>query len=261
MCTVIILRRPGHPWPLLLGANRDEMQDRPWKPPARHWPDRADVVAGLDEVAGGTWMGLNDSGLVACILNRKGSLGPAPGKRIRGELVLEALDHADATDAAMALKDVDPTAYRPFNIVIADNRDAWWIALTGPRAPVRFERIPEGLSMFTASDRNDKKDSRIAAYLPPFRSAAVPDPDGGPSGRWESWQNLLRSSETAGATSDAMHFRTDSGFGTSSSALLALPSVEAGFGPDKKRPLWLFASESGAFEPVDISVPAPGGLH
>ena len=72
--------------------------------------DDTDVVAGLDELAGGTWMGLNDSGVVACILNRHGFLGPAPHKRSRGELVLEALDHADADAAAQALSDVDPAA-------------------------------------------------------------------------------------------------------------------------------------------------------
>ena len=96
MCSVIILRRPDAAWPLVLGANRDEMADRPWLPPARHWPDRPNVVAGLDELAGGTWLGLNDEGLVAAILNRPGTLGPEQGKRSRGELVLEALDHADA---------------------------------------------------------------------------------------------------------------------------------------------------------------------
>ena len=79
MCTVVILRRPTHEWPLILGANRDEMLIRPWKPPARHWPDRPDVMAGLDELAGGTWMGLNDTGVVACILNRHGTLGPQDG--------------------------------------------------------------------------------------------------------------------------------------------------------------------------------------
>ena len=77
MCTLVLLRRPGHPWPLLLAANRDEMVDRPWAPPGRHWPDRPEVVAGLDRTAGGSWLGLNDHGVVAAILNRRGSLGPA----------------------------------------------------------------------------------------------------------------------------------------------------------------------------------------
>src|SRR6266404_7937500 len=121
MCTLVILRRPEHAWPVVIGANRDEMTDRPAKPPGRHWPDRAEVVAGLDLLAGGSWLGLNDWGVTAAVLNRTGSLGPAPGQRSRGELVLEALDHADAVSAALALGDLDPRAYRSFNMIIADN--------------------------------------------------------------------------------------------------------------------------------------------
>jgi hypothetical protein len=264
MCTVVILRRPGHAWPLLIAANRDEMGNRRWKPPARHWPDRADVVAGLDELAGGTWMGLNDSGVTACILNRYGSLGPAPGKRSRGELVLDALDHADAKDAAHYLKDIDPAAYRPFNMLIADNRDAWWLAMKTDTSPITLEPIPDGLSMFTAHDRNDLSDPRIAAYLPRFENAAVPDPS---AGDWQSWKALLGAKETAGPDAKettAMSFKMASGFGTSSSSLLAVPSPEAAHSAAKIQPIWLFAPgppESVNFGPVDISGPVRKALH
>src|SRR5208282_1532414 len=108
MCTVVLLLRPGHAWPVLIAANRDEMLSRPWQPPAAYWPDRPGVVAGLDELAGGSWLGINRHGVVAGILNRHGSLGPAAGKRSRGELVLEALDHADAVQAAAAFAELDP---------------------------------------------------------------------------------------------------------------------------------------------------------
>ncbi|MCW8861694.1 MAG: NRDE family protein, partial [Rhodospirillales bacterium] len=81
MCTVVILRRATHPWPILIAANRDEMIDRPWDPPARHWSDREDVIGGRDRLAGGTWLAMNDSGVVAAILNRRNSLGPAEGFR------------------------------------------------------------------------------------------------------------------------------------------------------------------------------------
>ncbi|MCC6782813.1 MAG: NRDE family protein, partial [Planctomycetes bacterium] len=84
MCTLVLLRRPGHAWPLLVAANRDEMRERPWRPPARHWPDRPDVFAGLDELAGGSWLGLNDHGVAAAVLNRRNTLGPAAGLRSRG---------------------------------------------------------------------------------------------------------------------------------------------------------------------------------
>lgn len=260
MCTVVLLRRPGHAWPVLLGANRDEMKNRPWKPPARHWTDRPDVVAGFDELAGGTWMGLNDTGVVACILNRHGSLGPAPGKRSRGELVLEALDHANAADAAAALTDLDPLAYRPFNLVIADNQDAYWLTLRAsvPGAWVDQQKIPEGLSMFTAFDRNDPADQRIARYRPLFDEAPPPDPD---HGDWESWARLLASTE-GGTEARAMSFQMPNGFGTSSSSLLALPSPEEIFKRSGKRPVWLFAPgppESAAFAPVDNAPLVPGG--
>ena len=116
MCTVVILRRPWHRWPLILAANRDEMRQRAWLPPARHWPDHASVVAGLDEQAGGSWLGLNDHGVVAAVLNRVGSLGPIPGKRSRGALILRALDEHDVGSATSAITALDPNDFRSFNL-------------------------------------------------------------------------------------------------------------------------------------------------
>jgi uncharacterized protein with NRDE domain len=250
MCTLIVLRRAGHPWPVLIAANRDEMIDRPWKPPARHWPDRSDVVGGLDELGGGTWLGLNDEGVVAGVLNRHRSLGPKEGKRSRGELVLDALDHADAVDAAGALADVNPAAYRPFNMVVADNRDAYWLRHTGePGKHVEVHALPEGLTMVTAFDADDSGDPRIALHRPRFLTASAPEPD---DGSWESWESLLASHDSAptseGRTS-AMCFLMESGFGTSSSSLLALPAVER----VAVRPIWRFAPgrpDMVPFEPV-----------
>ena len=79
--------------------------------------------------------------MVAAVLNRRGTLGPEPGKRSRGELVLEALDHAEATRAADALRALDPAAYRPFNLIVADAVDAFWIRHAGDGAdPRRADR-------------------------------------------------------------------------------------------------------------------------
>lgn len=239
MCSVIIHYRPGHRWPVLFAANRDEMRDRPWSAPGRHWPDRANVVAGLDRLAGGSWLGVNDDGVLAGVLNRFDSLGPAPGKRSRGELVLEALDHADASQAAGALAQLDPAAYRSFNMVIADNRDAYWLRHLGADASaVEAMALPPGLSMITAHDRNDTEASRrIRTYLPQFERAAVPDP--GP-GDWRAWELLLasRAFEAGGKPYDAMNIVTDAGFGTVSSSLLALPAAGAHGG----EPIWRFAA-------------------
>lgn len=122
MCTLILVLRPDHDWPLLLAANRDEMIDRPWLPPAHHWTGQPDVVAGIDRVGGGSWLGLNSDGLVAVAMNRRGTLGPQTGMHSRGELVLKALKNDSATVASAALADLDPTLYQSFNLVVANRR-------------------------------------------------------------------------------------------------------------------------------------------
>ena len=232
MCTLVILRRPGHDWPVLIAANRDEHASRPWRTPGRHWPDRPDVVAGMDEFAGGTWLGLNDHGVVAGVLNRPDSLGPDPALRSRGELVLEALDHADAVAAATALAALDGRSYRSFNLVVADNRDAYWLRGFGANGDGRVApgEIGEGLSMVTAHDPNDEAGSaRTRLYLPLFRDAAAPDPA---SGDWSSWTALLAARESlpGAGPGEAMTVVTDTPFGTLSSSLIGLAAahVEGG---------------------------------
>ena len=238
MCTVVILRQPDHPWPVIIAANRDEMASRLWRPPARHWEDHPHVVAGIDEEAGGTWMGLNDDGLCAAVLNRPGSLGPVAGKRSRGELPLEALSHAEAREAADALGRLDSRAYRSFNMLIADANDAFWLRSAG-EGPVAAAPVEVGLSMLTASDLNDTGSERIKTYLPRFRDADAPDPD---SGDWTAWQKLVSSRDQAASDGErsAMNVGTGSGFMTVCSSLVALPGV-ARFG---EKPKWLFAAGS-----------------
>ncbi|HEV2335523.1 MAG TPA: NRDE family protein [Stellaceae bacterium] len=235
MCTLVILRRPEHAWPVVIGANRDEMIVRAALPPGRHWPDRAEVVAGLDLEAGGSWLGVNDWGVAAAILNRHGSLGPAAGLRSRGELVLEALDHADAVAAAAALAHLDPAAYRTFNLIIADNRDAFWLRHTGP-GPIAVRPLADGLSLIAAGDLNEIATPRLALAGPRFRAAPAPDPD---RDEWTAWEDLL-SDNTAppGAPAEAaLRFKTARGFATVSSALVALPAVPS----PERRPIFRFA--------------------
>jgi uncharacterized protein with NRDE domain len=229
MCTLAILRRTDHEWPVVIGANRDEMIDRPAEPPGRHWPDRPEIFAGLDVLAGGSWLGLNDWGVVAAILNRHGSLGPAPGQRSRGELVLEALDHADAVEAAEALSHLDPAAYRTFNLIVADNRDGFWLRHAGGRH-IEVQPLKEGLSLIAAGDIDETGTPRLKLALPRFRRATPPDPE---HGDFREWEELLSDDRAPpGMPAEAaMRFRTGRGFATVSSALLALPAT-----PTRERP-------------------------
>ena len=251
MCTVVFLRRPDHQWPLILGSNRDEKSDRQWQPPGRHWPDRENVVAGLDELAGGSWLGVNDEGVVAGILNRKGSLGPDEKFRSRGELVLEALDHCDAIYAVEAMAELNSSAYRSFNMFIADNRDAWWLRSMGPTGKkVDIFEIPNGFSMLTASDLNSNDSARNKFHLPNFRRANSPDPE---ANDWQSWKELMNSKDHAPGESfsESMLIDINQGFGTLSTSLIALETSEV----NKPRKKWQFLDQSiTESEYIDIEI-------
>lgn len=235
MCTLVILRRPDHRWPVIIGANRDEMIGRPARPPGRHWPDRREVIAGRDLLAGGSWLGINDWGVAAAVLNRHGSLGPAPGQRSRGELVLEALDHPDAVAAAAALSHLDPAAYRTFNLIVTDNRDAFWLR-HADGAHIDVWPIPEGLSLIDSGELNRPNNRRVVLAAPRFRDAAPPDPD---RDAWTDWQALLSDDESppGEAPGTALRFAMPNGYGTVSSALIALPAPNTG----ERRPRFRYA--------------------
>ena len=226
MCTVVVLIRPGHAWPVVLAANRDEMLERAWDPPAAWWADRPGVIAGRDRSAGGTWMALNRGGVVAAVLNRPGSLGPAAGKRSRGELPLLALEHATIDEAARAIEALDAGLWRSFNLMLADKSGAIFVRGLGHGRP---EPVPlaSGLHMVTAHDPDDMASPRVARHLPRFRAAEAPEP-----GHWAAWQAIL--ADSSGPAGEQINVLPRGGFGTVCSSLLALP--EAGV------PIWLFAA-------------------
>jgi hypothetical protein len=232
MCTVIVLVRPDR---ILLAANRDERLDRPWDPPAAWWPDRPEIVAGRDRTGGGTWMGINRHGLVATVLNRPGTLGPAIGKRSRGDLPLMALDHATAAAAARTLTGLDAALWRGFNMVLADRTGAWFVKGLGYGAPCATP-LPPGVSMVTAYDPNDLESPRTAFHLPRFQAA---EPTG------DAWRTLL--ADRSGDAAEQLNVVPRGGFGTVSSSFVSLRT-----GGD---PVWLFAAgppHEARFLPVTI---------
>jgi hypothetical protein len=240
MCTVVLLIRPGHAWPLLLAANRDERLDRAWDPPAAHWPDQPDVIAGRDCSGGGTWMGVNQAGVTAAVLNRQGSLGPAPGKRSRGELPLLALTHSTAADATSAIAALNAGAWRSFNLVLADRTGAIFVRGLGYGRPEALSLTP-GLHMVTAHDPDDPDSPRVARHLGRFAAAKPPEP-----GDWRAWQEIL--ADSSGPPGEQINVIPRAGFGTVCSSLLALPQVGA--------PIWLFAAgppDTAVFAPVPLT--------
>ena len=151
---------------------------------------------------------------------RRGTLGREEGKRSRGELVLEALDHAEAYHAAEALRALDPNAYRPFNLVVADAIDAFWVRHAGD-GRIAVLPVPVGMHMIAHGELDDPSSARVRRYLPQFRFVPPPKPE---RGDWATWTDLLADrGPEGGDPREAMCILTDGPYGTVSSALVALP--------------------------------------
>lgn len=243
MCTVILLWRPRSEWPLLLAANRDEQLARPWDMPGAHWPEHPGLIAGRDRTGCGTWMGLNRHGVVVAVLNRPGSLGPAPGKRSRGEIPLIALSQSSAAAAAKTISGLDAGQWRSFNLLLADVREAIFMRGLGHGRP-ESRPLPPGLCMTTAHDPNDLESPRVARHLPRFQTVPPPNPGQGRPG-WTSWEQLL--ADRAGAPAEQINVVPRGGFGTVCSSMLGIPATG--------RPAWLFAAgppHEAPFVPVPV---------
>jgi hypothetical protein len=189
-------------------ANRDEMLNRPWQPPAEYWPG---ICGGRDVLAGGTWLALNRAGVMAAVLNREGTLGPAPAKQSRGTLPLQALQHDTAAKAATAIGALDAGAYRAFNLVVADAGAAFFIRGLGDGRPETVALAP-GVHMITAGEPDDFTRPRIARHLPRFSATPV-----------AQWGSLLGDSAGSPAQQINVRPRENGGFGTVCASLINLP--------------------------------------
>ncbi len=68
MCLILFAYQPNTTMPLVLGANRDEYFARPTLA-ANYWEDHPMLLAGRDELAGGTWIGITKTGRFAALTN------------------------------------------------------------------------------------------------------------------------------------------------------------------------------------------------
>ncbi|MGD9764677.1 MAG: NRDE family protein [Candidatus Binatia bacterium] len=166
MCTLAAYVGCWTALPLLIAANRDEYLDRPSADPAviSHDPW---VFAGRDLHAGGTWLGVNQRGLVAGLLNRR-TAALDPGRRSRGLLCLEVLQQPDRAVAIELLRGIDGRAYNPFNLLLADAHGA--DVATNWGGSMRLTPLRAGVHLLTNLELDDPTCPRISASSQLFRA-------------------------------------------------------------------------------------------
>jgi uncharacterized protein with NRDE domain len=171
MCLLILISAVVPGMPLIVAANRDERRARPTIPMTRL--DDADgglaILGGRDEVGGGTWLATNEAGVVAGLTNRPLRDGPDTAKRSRGELPLFLARHRSAAVAVEAFgTTIDPGAYNPSWLLVADRHDAFFVDVTGTEQAV-VEHLPPGVHVLenrNVHERSPKVD-RVRELLDP----------------------------------------------------------------------------------------------
>ncbi|MEE9593698.1 MAG: NRDE family protein [Thermoplasmata archaeon] len=174
MCTLILLRDHIPEYPLFLLMNRDELYGRPAEEPTLT-REPTSILAPRDVQAGGTWIGVNEVGVVAAISNREeGSYDSA--RRSRGLLCLEALRHTSALEVKdFVEEEVAEEAYNPFNLLYGDRGHAF---VTHYAAEPRTVELGAGLHVLANMDVDDDTQPRVHLAKEGLRQQSFSDLSG-----------------------------------------------------------------------------------
>jgi len=173
MCLLALFFRVVEDAAVVAGANREEYYVRGGEPPRLlQGPLRA--VAGVDPVAGGTWLGVNENGVLAAVTNRQKLDTPAQ-PRSRGLLVRELLTYPSAAAAVdHVLGELQRHPYAGANFLCADASRAVVIQ-AGDH--LRIRPLTPGIHVLANGDVDDPTDPRLQYALDwlkrrPYDSAA-----------------------------------------------------------------------------------------
>jgi uncharacterized protein with NRDE domain len=168
MCLLIFAWQVDPSFPLVVAANRDERLDRPATSFSVLRQGGPRVLGGRDDLAGGTWLAVNQHGVVAGLTNRPAAGGRDPSKRSRGELPLLAAGQTSAeAGVAQLLRQVQPGQYNLAWLLVGDRRSLYYVTLGPDEAPTVVELSPgihvlENVPLGAASAKVD----RIRTLLP-----------------------------------------------------------------------------------------------
>lgn len=118
MCLILVAWQVHPEYPLIVAANRDEFHARPTAF-AAPWAEAPQVLGGRDLEAGGTWLGVTESGRFAAVTNVR-EPGAPPGARSRGQLTREFLMGTMPPVDYMA--ELPVGEFSGFNLLVADTQ-------------------------------------------------------------------------------------------------------------------------------------------
>jgi uncharacterized protein with NRDE domain len=123
---LLVLAWQAHPrYRLVVAANRDEYHARPAAPLGR-WPPPAQLLAGRDLEAGGTWLGIDRARRFGVVTNFRELQAPRRGAPSRGELIPRYLGAAGGAGEFFAALEPKAPQYSGFNLLLSDTHELWY---------------------------------------------------------------------------------------------------------------------------------------
>lgn len=249
--------------PLIMAANRDEQLARPAVAMTTLRESGPRVLGGRDQLAGGTWLAVNEHGVVAGLTNRPSAAGRDATLRSRGEIPLAFAAHRTAAEAVRAVAGaLDPAAYNPCWLLVGDREQLFFVEVADGARP-RAEELGPGLHILENAPLHARsaKSERVARLVAAERAArAGSSAEAGPAG------------ETADTVADALaavlrdHQPAEPG--PAPAAFIPAPAdsalAPAASGPDgRARPPAISAAcvhtaEYGTRSALIVTVPAAG---
>jgi uncharacterized protein with NRDE domain len=145
MCLLVVASQLFAEEPLIVGANRDEVLERPSTAVTVLDEGPPRVLGGRDELAGGTWLAVNEHGVCAGLTNQPLGDAKDPSKRSRGELPLALARHETARAAVDALLTGHTSAdYNGSWLLVGDRTSLFFVDFTGQADPAAVA-LPPGI--------------------------------------------------------------------------------------------------------------------
>jgi uncharacterized protein with NRDE domain len=177
--------------PLIVAANRDELYDRPAVAMTVLRDQDPRILGGRDELAGGTWLAVNEHGLVTGLTNQPSTVGRDPTKRSRGELPIAFASHRTAADAIeQVTAKLNPADYNPCWMLVGD-RDSLFSIGIADRDQADVEQLEPGLHILENAPlrAESAKVNRVAGLID---EAMTRQADVGPAGTVAVLETVLR---------------------------------------------------------------------
>jgi hypothetical protein len=155
MCTVTVV---PHETGVRVMCNRDERRSRPAAlPPQVHDLGGRLAAFPVDPRGGGSWVGVNDAGIIVTLLNVSGRLHGFSKKprRSRGLIVREVLRSGSLSDVLETVASLDASLFEMFRLVVMHRFTALEATGDGVRTAIRRQITVDTPLLFTSSSLGD----------------------------------------------------------------------------------------------------------